>query len=290
MAYENASLPVGACFVPNVLQVDAHTLRCFFASEAPGQRESQMWYIDFNLPGGTFARCISAAELATDDGVFPMQPQYLYRDAVARGFTRAAHQHGLYMIDSFKRIDGRVYAVLNNFAIGQLALSELNAEMNRFTVLGHFFLPHEATLTEAAIHRLPDGQWLAISRQENRDQNYMFATSLDGRAWSPHVYWPHVVNGTNSKSILERFGDVYYLGWNEATRVDGAFRSVFNLDVSRDGVHWERAYRFETPKSFQYPTLREYAGAIYLTVTQGDDSDSRKERIMFGKLGEVAAW
>jgi hypothetical protein len=70
---------------------------------------------------------------------------------------------------------------------------------------------------------------------------------------------------------------------------NGAYRSVFNLDVSHDGIHWERKYRFETEKSFQYPTLREYAGAIYLTVTQGDYSDSRKERIMYGKLEELGS-
>ena len=34
----------------------------------------------------------------------------------------------------------------------------------------------------------------------------------------------------------------------------------------------------------QYPSFHQYKGAIYLTVTQGDHSDSRKERIMFGKL------
>lgn len=64
-------------------------------------------------------------------------------------------------------------------------------------------------------------------------------------------------------------------------------RSVFNLDVSRDGTHWERKYRFETVKSFQYPTFREHAGTIYLSVTQGDTDASRKERIMFGKLEQT---
>jgi hypothetical protein len=56
------------------------------------------------------------------------------------------------------------------------------------------------------------------------------------------------------------------------------------IDVFRDGKNWQRKYRFETEKSFQYPTFREYDGSIYLTVTQGDSAASRKERIMFGKL------
>ena len=59
-------------------------------------------------------------------------------------------------------------------------------------------------------------------------------------------------------------------------------RSVFNVDVSRDGETWERKYRFETPETFQYPTFREHGGAVWLCVTQG-----RKERIMFGKLEDV---
>ncbi len=61
--------------------------------------------------------------------------------------------------------------------------------------------------------------------------------------------------------------------------MNGVNRSVFNIDVSKDGVHWQRKYRFETAETFQYPTFREYRGKIYLTVTQG-----QKERIMFGLL------
>ena len=88
-----------------------------------------------------------------------------------------------------------------------------------------------------------------------------------------------------SRPTFDRFSNgLYYLGWQERTRIAGVNRSVFNLDVSRDGVNWERKNRFETVKSFQYPTFREYEGAIYVSVTQGDSDASRKERIMFGKL------
>jgi len=59
---------------------------------------------------------------------------------------------------------------------------------------------------------------------------------------------------------------------------------VFNIDVSRDGIYWERKYRFETEKSFQYPTFHQHNGVIYVAVTQGDIDVTRKERIMFGKL------
>ncbi len=87
-----------------------------------------------------------------------------------------------------------------------------------------------------------------------------------------------------SRPPFDRFREVYYLGWQERTRIAGVSRSVFNLEVSGDGANWERKYRFETVKSFQYPTFREHAGTIYLSVTQGDSDPSRKERIRFGRL------
>ena len=282
--YENETLPTGACFVPRIIQRDEHTLRCFFSSEAPGERQSQTWYIDFDVQRSEFDWNIHRVELQTDQGVFPMQPRRLYQHAVAKGYTGAPVDYGLYMIDGFKRFDGRVHAVLNNFPGGQNALAVLNDAMDRFTVLGDYFEPGDAKLTESAINQLPDGTWCAISRQENRDQNYMFTTSEDGLVWTPHEYRGPVPNGTNSKPTFDRFGGVYYLGWQEATRISGAHRSVFNVEVSHDGVTWQRKYRFETDNSFQYPTFREYRGTIYCTVTQGDFSGSRKERIMFGKL------
>jgi hypothetical protein len=49
-------------------------------------------------------------------------------------------------------------------------------------------------------------------------------------------------------------------------------------------VTWERKYRFESTKSFQYPTFVESNGAVWLVATQGDSDPSRKERIMFGRL------
>ena len=94
-------------------------------------------------------------------------------------------------------------------------------------------------------------------------------------------------NGANSKPTFDQFGGVYYLGWQEATKIQGVSRSVFNIDISRDGTAWERKYRFETPKSFQYPTFHEHQGVIWLCVTQGDKDASRKERILFGKLEDV---
>lgn len=282
--YENETLPAGACFVPRILQKDDHTLRCFFASESPKHRQSQTWMIDFDTGTQTFENRISKARIKTARGVFDLQPRFLYEDAVAQGFSREAKDFGLYIFDSFKTHGGKIYTVLNNYPIGQNALAVLNAQKDTFEVVGHFNEPAELKLTESSVNQLPDGTWLAIVRQEGGNANYVFTTSKDGRHWEPSAFRPLVPTGASSKPTFDFFHGVYYLGWQENSRIAGINRSVFNLEVSKDGLHWERKYRFETEKSFQYPSFREHGGSIYLAVTQGDSSPSRKERIMFGKL------
>ena len=290
MHYDNDALPKGACFCPRIIKKDDRTLRCFFASEDIGRRQSQTWRIDYDLNSGTFDRQIHRVELETVQGVFPMQPIHLCRHAKAQGFVGTEPTHGLYVHGSLKHFDGRPCAVLTNFPEGPLALAELTHDLTRFTVRGTFFKPVGVWLNEAAVNRMPDGTYLAISREEKRGENYMFATSPDGRTWSEHTYRDWVPNGTSSKPLLECFAGRYYLGWSEATRIAGACRSVSNLDVSTDAKTWTRRYRFESEQSFQYPTLRDDGRSIFLTVTQGERSDdhhSGKQRIMFGKLEEI---
>ncbi len=281
-AFANETLPEGACFVPRILQKDARTLRCYFTSEAPGKRQSQMWYRDFDLEHGEFAATIHRAKVKTAAGTFDFQPQYFHADAAAQGFAKRACDCSFFLFDSFKRFDGKLYVALNNFGGKQNALALVHDDLATFEVLGHFNEPQSEKLSESAVNRLPDGTWMAICR--NDAGNYLFTTSMDGKTWTVGREMPHVPNGANSKPTFDRFGGVYYLGWQESTRIQGATRSVFNLDVSRDGRNWERKYRFETPKSFQYPTFHEYEGTVWLCVTQGDSDPSRKERIMFGVL------
>lgn len=283
-AFANFQLPEGACFVPRILRKDERTLRIFFASEAPKQRQAQMHYLDFDLGSQSLRREIHNAKIQTGAGTFDMQPVRFYDDAVARGFRPEAKDYGLYNIDGFKVFDGKVYAVMNNFVGGQNGLAVLNEAKDTFEVLGHFNSLSGEKLTESAAHRLPDGSWLAICRQEGGSRNYMFSTSRDGRTWTAPTYIDSVTKGTNSKPNLEKFGNTYYLGWQESTRVNNVSRSVFNIDVSTDGKKWTRKYRFESDKSFQYLSMHEYRGEVFVTVTQGDHSPSRKERILFGKL------
>jgi hypothetical protein len=282
--FENETLPVGACFVPRIVKIDDQTLRCFFASEQPGKRQAQTWYRDFDLAGMQFDDTIHRVKLKTATGTFDMQPKYLHADAVAHGFKKPPKDYGLYLFDSFKTFGGKTYIAINNWPGKQLALAVPNEAFDTFEVIGHFNEPPNLNTSEAAVNRLPDGTWMAICRQDGGNGNCTFTTSQDGKTWTPHEHRDFVPNGASSKPTFDRFGGVYYLGWQEATRINGVSRSVFNIDVSRDGKTWQRKYRFETEKSFQYPTFRKYYGTVYVTVTQGDSSPSRKERIMFGKL------
>ncbi len=283
-AFANVTLPPGACFVPRILQVDAQTLRCYFASEEPKKRQAQTWYVDFDLGRGAFKDTLHQVKLTTRAGTFAMEPQHFYQDAAVSGFTRKPVDFGLYLFDSFKRFDGQWYVAINNYPGGQNGLAKLNAGFDTVEVLGQYNEPFNLKLTESAVNRLPDGTWMAICRQETGNKNYTFSTSRDGKTWTPNQHRDFVPNGSSSKPTFDQFDGVYYLGWQEATRINEVSRSVFNLDVSKDGQTWERKYRFESEQSFQYPAFHQHEGVIYLTVTQGSHDASRKERIMFGVL------
>ena len=286
--FANETLPPGACFVPRIIHKAADTLRCYFASEHPGKGQSQIWFLDFDIATTTFEKQLHKAKLKTAAGTFDMQPQYFHADAAAQGFNRKPMDFGLYLFDSFKQFDGKTYVALNNFDGGQNALAVANENLDTFEVLGHYNDPQTAQLSESAVNRLPDGTWMAICR--NDKGNYHFTTSVDGKTWSVGGEKAWVPNGANSKPTFDRFNGIYYLGWQEATRIDGVSRSVFNVDISRDGKTWARKYRFATPHSFQYPTFHKHEGVIWLCVTQGDKDASRKERIMFGKLEDVGVF
>ena len=287
-AFANVTLPIGACFVPRILQLNATTLRCCFACEdqnGKGGGQAQMWYRDFDSTALAFEPDIHRMKLKTAAGTFDMQPKYFNSDAVKQGFKKKAKGYGLYLIDSFKVFDGQTYAVISNFPGAQNALGVLNDARDTLEILGHYNEPADLNLTESAVNRLPDGTWLAICRAEAGDRNYVFTTSKDSKTWTRGEPRPFVTKGSNSKPTFDKFGGVYYLGWQEATRITdghGVGRSIFNVEVSRDGVNWERKYRFEPTNSFQYPTFRQHDGTIWFTVTQGTGGST--DRIMFGKL------
>jgi hypothetical protein len=281
--FANHTLRKGAIFVPRMIIKDPQTLRCFFAVEQPGKFEAQTWALDFDIKSQKVSDKLFKAKLKTSAGIEDMQPVAFYKDAVKFGFKGARKDYGLYPFD-IKQFNGRYYSALNNFPGGQNALSILHEDLLTFEILGHFNEPASIALTEAAINRLPDGRWLAICRQGGGTGNYAFTECKDGKTWTAAEFRDLVKNGTTSKPVFEKFGGIYYLGWQQKQAKGRVSRSVFNIDVSNDGKNWERKYHFDTEKSFQYPALFEYNGTIYLSVTQGDHSGSRKERIMFGTL------
>ncbi len=204
--FENETLPVGACFVPRILQKDASTLHCYFTSEDPGKRQSQMWYRDFDLKRGEFTPTLHKVKLKTAAGTFDFKPQYFHADAAAVGFTKKATDSSFFIFDSFKKFDGRLYVALNNFGGKQNALSLVHDDLVTFEVLGHYNEPQSEQLSESAVNRLPDGTWIAICR--NDKGNYHFTTSADGKTWTVGKPMPHVPNGTNSKPTFDKFGSV----------------------------------------------------------------------------------
>ena len=282
-AFTNVTLPDAEMFVPRIIRKNEHTLRCYFCSQPP-KEQAVTWYRDFDLRTQTFADSIHKAKLKTAAGVFDMEPRHFHADAAAKGFAKPAVNRGLYIFDSFKELDGRRYVALNNFEGKQNALAVLLDDFATFEIVGHYNEPQSEQLSESAVNRLPDGTWMAICR--NDKGNYYFTTSKDGKTWTVGEPRPFVPNGLNSKPTFDRFGGVYYLGWQENTKVGDCGRSVFNVDVSRDGFSWERKYRFESPHSFQYPTFHEHGGAIWLAVTQSNHKGST-DRIMFGRLEDA---
>ena len=281
--FDNVTLPTGMCFVPRIIRKDDHTLRTYFCSQ-PAKEQAVTWYRDFDLRTLTFEGSIHKAKLKTAAGVFDMEPRHFHADAVAQGFTKKAVNQGLYIFDSFREFDGRCYVALNNWPGKQNALAVLHDDYTTFEVVGHYNEPQSQQLSESAVNRLPDGTWMAICR--NDAGNYHFTTSQDGKTWTVAEPKPFVPNGLNSKPTFDHFGGIYYLGWQENTRIQNCGRSVFNVDISRDGKSWQRKYRFETPHSFQYPTFHEHEGNLWLTVTQSDHGGTT-DRIMFGKLESV---
>ena len=289
--FKNETLPPGSCTVPRIIWKDKNTVRCYFASENPGKRQSQMWYRDFYPAEERFDDCIYKAKILTASGLHDMQPQYFLEDAAVNGNVRKPLDFGVFFVDSFKRFDNKTYVVINNFFAELNALAVLHEDFETFEILGHYNKPFEKRMSESAVNRLPDGRWVAVCRSEMKDQTYLFTTSKDGKNWEEARELPFVRDGSQSKPVLERFHGVYYLGWQDKATCKNVIRSVFNVDVSRDFIHWERKYRFESAHSFQYPTFHEHDGTIGLTVTQGDTDATPhamyKERIMFGKLEDI---
>ena len=120
------------------------------------------------------------------------------------------------LLDAFKKFDGRTYAVLNSYVNALNALTVFNAAGDTLELVGRYNEPRVRTY-ESAVNRLPDGTWMAICRRRDVG-NYHFTASRmarHGRRQGTAL----VPSGVNSKPTFDKFGGVYYLGWQEATRM-----------------------------------------------------------------------
>lgn len=278
--FENAALPPGQCFVPRVLALDDATLRVYFVSQDAGVREEEVWYTDFDVAERRFTGHIHRVRVKTPEGTLPLQPRHHFAHAAAQGYARPAIDYAMYLFDILlPPIDGRIYVVLNNFQAKLNTLAVFDDACETLTLLGSMIEPGGADLSEAGIQRLPDGGWLAILRRDDGDCNCLLSASTDGLRWSPAVSSPLIENGSNSKPTLHRFGDTYFMGWQEKPG-----RTRFNIETSRDGLAWARAFSFDLPDgTLQYPSLCAYGGDIYLCAT----GLSARDEIVFGRLCPV---
>lgn len=270
-AFRNETLQPGAAFVPRIVKKADDTLRVFFTSEAPGVRQSLMYYIDYDLTRGEFSDSVYRMKLETPDGKVDFTPKAYYDLAVAAGIECIETDNSAFLFN-LTEIDGKTYVALNNYIGKQNALGVLNDTLDCVRVIGHFGAGNsEIQLSESEIIRRADGVWMAIIRNDLEPKNYYFSYSKDGVNWSAPRNESFVTGGTNSKPTLNDFGGVYFMGWNQGTR------SAFNLDYSTDGTNWSRLYEFRSKTSFQYPQFYLYDDEIYFTV-------SDRVKIYFGKL------
>ena len=276
--YRNHTLPKGCCFVPRILVKDDRTLRVFFASIPTDYSQQTLWYLDYHTDTQQFEEQIFPLYMEADSERTLMQPRYFYRQACRHGFHGREDPAGLYLFELGKKTDGRYYVAVNNFLTRQNALGVLNDRLDTVRILGNILEPQDAGMSESGITRLPDGSWLAILRSDLGDLNYYFAKSPDGIHWERAQKSVVTPGGSNSKPLLEKIGNLYFMGWQQQPG-----RTLFHIDLSENGVDWERAFSFRIPDgSFQYPTLYAWNGSVYICATQGD-----KTSIWFGKLMEL---
>lgn len=269
--FKNETLQAGAAFVPRIVKKDASTLRVFFTSEAPGARQSLMYYIDYDIASGEFSDCVYRMKLETPDGKVDFTPKAYYDLAIAAGIECIEADNSAFLFD-LTETDGKTYVALNNYIGKQNALGILSDTLDSVRVIGHFGIGNsEIQLSESEIIRRNDGVWMAIIRNDLAPKNYLFSYSEDGVNWSVPRTESFVTDGTNSKPTLNNFNGTYFMGWNQGSRV------TFNFDYSVDAEQWTRLYKFQSKTSFQYPQFYLYENEIYFTV-------SDRAKIRFGKL------
>ncbi len=270
--YANVTLPKGSAFVPRVIRKDENTLRFFF-SNIVKDTSAYIYYVDYYLATDTFAENAYRLQIMTSRGEEDFSAEVYAELFRADGHECLDGYMGHYLFDIFD-IGNTKYIALNNFHCGQNSLAKFNDTYDCVEIIGNIGgVFDNIKTTESGIVQLKDGTWMAILRNETGDKNYRFSYSKDGKTWSLPRSEDFVKNGTTSKPTLARFGEYYFMGWNEISR------SLFHIAYSLDAKTWKTLYSFYAPTTFQYPEFNMHNGQMYFSVTTGS-----KEQIWFGKL------
>lgn len=270
--YDNDTLPKGCTFVPRIVKKDDATMRVYFSSEDPGNRESHTYYIDYDIASGKFDNNIYKLQLMTPQGKVDFTPTEYVKLTQAAGNACYPESHSAYLFDIFD-YDGVKYITLNNFANGQNALAKFNDSLDCVEVIGHIGEGTTAIkTTESAIMCKNDGTWMSILRDERSD-SYMFSYSDDGVKWSQPAVGDVAFTGSATKPTLDNFYGQYFMSWADNSR------SCMRFMTSSDAEQWSDVVTVYSPTTFQYPMFELYNNEIYYTATMGN-----KETIVFGKL------
>jgi hypothetical protein len=312
--FKNIKIGVGSPVDPKIVVCGENRLRVFFAqyyqrdmltydadTKVTGivkcpEYEAYIYYLDYDTKAQAFDDTLHLAKLKTDNGLVDFKSSTYRAWATAKGFDMPGDdEYNAVLLTSCEKIEGRYYAVIiQEGRVGADAVALLNDSMDTFEIVAHF-PKTDIRYTEVSVQKLPDKTWAAILRNEDPGHNYLFSTSADGKKWSEIKEIPEITTGTNSKPLFSEANGQYYLGWQELpenrnyvrklTPLDWPDRQAgdrqdFNIEVSADGVNWERKYSFHAPGcSFQYPFIYPYEGKVYICATR-----RFKEYITFGLL------
>ena len=271
--YSNVTMLKGSAFVPRVIRKDDNTLRFFFSNIAVDSSSGYIYYVDYDLATEAFDNNAYRLKIMTPNGTVDFSAEVYAELFRADGHACDNSTIGHFLFDIFD-VDGTKYIALNNFRGAQNSLAKFNDTYDCVEIIGNIGGSYtEYRTTESGIVQLKDGSWISILRNHAGSKIYSFSYSEDGTEWTDPVYEDFMKTGYTSKPTLDRFGDYYFMGYNDLSR------GLFHLAYSLDAKNWTVLYSFHSPTTFQYPKFDIYEGQMYFSVTTGN-----KEQIYFGKL------
>ncbi|MBQ9428824.1 MAG: hypothetical protein IJU41_04685 [Clostridia bacterium] len=271
--YSNITMLKGSAYVPRVIRKDEDTLRFFFSNNAADGSSGYLYFVDYDLATGVFGNTATRLKIMTPGGAVDFTAETYAALFRADGHICDDSTIGHFLFDIFDVGDTK-YIALNNFRGAQNSLAKFNETYDCIEIVGNIGGATDAyRTTESGIIQCKDGSWMSILRDHVGDKRYSFSYSEDGRTWTEPAHQSFMPTGYTAKPTLDRFGDYYFMGYNDLSR------GLFHLAYSLDALHWTTLFSFHSPTTFQYPRFDIYDGQMYFSATTGE-----KEKIFFGKL------